>query len=57
MKNKLAVSLLCLKNLNKLDIFLKKIKDKKINYIELPIPKVSLTTNMKSKNLKKLEIS
>ena len=41
MKNKLAVSLLCLKNLNKLDIFLKKIKDKKINYIELPIPKVS----------------
>ena len=55
MINNLAVSLLCLKNLKKLDTFLKIINKKKINYIELPIPKISPEYKYEIHKLKKIK--
>ncbi len=41
MNNRLAVSLLCLENINKLDLFLKILKKNNIKLIELPISKIT----------------
>tara|TARA_B110000858_G_C17803863_1_gene476807 strand:+ start:3575 stop:4381 length:807 start_codon:yes stop_codon:yes gene_type:complete len=51
MKNRLAISLLCLDNIKKIDFFLDVIHRKKIRFIELPITKISRDYSF---NIKKL---
>lgn len=52
MKNKLAISLLCLDNFKKLDFFLDIIHRKKLKFIELPITKISKDYSFNKKKLR-----